>query len=62
MTSHELAKELNNKPNSIIIARHGEEEYIIKNYQRVINNSNNDDNTTYFALNLQKSNKGNIKR
>ena len=60
-TSHELARELLNRPNRFITATHDGEEYIIENYKSISTNVNSDDSDIYYTLNL-KSGGNNIKR
>lgn len=61
-TSHELAKELLNKPDSFITAIIGEKEYVIENIKRIATHANVDDSVTHLALNLRDGGEGNIKR
>lgn len=61
-TSHELAKELMNKPDSFITAIIGEKEYVIENIKRIATHANIDDCVTHLALNLRDCGNGNIKR
>jgi len=52
MTSHELAKELLNRPDKLIKATYGNREYNIRDYQIAVDKRNYDDSTTYWRLNL----------
>ena len=61
-TSHQLARELLNKPDSFILAKNGEEEYVIENISRVITHANLDDSVMHWVLNLRDGGRGNIKR
>ena len=61
-TSHELAKELLNKPDSFITAIIGEKEYVIENIKRIATHANVDDSVTHWVLNLRDGGDGNIKR
>ena len=61
-TSHQLARELLNIPDSFILAKNGEEEYVIENISRVITHANLDDSVMHLVLNLRKCENGNIKR
>lgn len=57
-----LAKELLSKPDGFIIVSNGEEEYVIKDIQRVATHANMDDTVTHWALNVRNGGDGNIKR
>ena len=57
LTSHELANELLNKPNSFIIAKNGEQEYEITSIQRFYSCANNDDTIMNWRINLQECTK-----
>lgn len=61
-TSHALARELLSKPDGFITATLGEEEYIIRNTQRVTTHANIDDSVTHWTLNLRDGGNGNLKR
>lgn len=61
-TTHELAKELLNKPDSFITATIDGKEYIIGNLRRISTHANNDDTVTHMTLQLIKCKQGNIKR
>ena len=61
-TTHQLAKELLNKPDGFITATNGEEEYVIKNMQRKCTHANIDDISAYWTLILGSKSFGNIKR
>lgn len=61
-TSHELAKELLNKPDGFITASIGEKEYVIDNTQKAWTHANIDDSTIYWTLNLRDAGQGCIKR
>lgn len=61
-TSHELAKELLNKPDSFITAIIGEKEYVIENIKRIATHANVDDSVSHWVLNLRDGGQGNIKR
>lgn len=61
-TSHELARELLNKPDGFITASIGEKEYVIDNTQKAWTHANIDDSTTYWTLNLRDAGQGYIKR
>lgn len=61
-TSHMLARELTSKPDGFIMARIGEEEYVIESIQRVATHANVDDGVMHLVLNLRDGGKGNIKR
>ena len=41
ITSHELARELLNRPNGFITANHGDKEFYIDAYKRVITDNEN---------------------
>lgn len=60
--SHELARELLNKPDSFITATINKEEYIIDNIQSVRTHANSDDTVTHWTLNLRDGGNGNLKR
>lgn len=62
MTTHQLAKELLNKPDGFLTATNGEEEYVINSIRRIPTHANIDDTVTYWTLNLQNGGEGNIKR
>lgn len=62
MTSHMLARELLNKPDSFLTATYGEIEYVIDNIQRIPTHANHDDSVTHLTLNLRDGGYGNIKR
>ena len=61
-TSHELARELLNKPDSFITAIIGEKEYVVDGIKRIATHANIDDSVTHLALNLRDGGDGNIKR
>ncbi len=61
-TSHELAKELLNKPNGAITATFGEDEFVINNIKKIITHANIDDSVMHWTLNLRDGGNGNIKR
>lgn len=61
-TTHELARELINKPDGFVTATIGEQEYIINNIRRTKTHANIDDSVTNWILNLRNSENGNIKR
>ena len=61
-TSHELARELLNKPDAFITASIGEKEYVIDNTQRVWTHANVDDSISYLTLNLRDCGQGYVKR
>lgn len=60
--SHVLGKELLNRPNSFIVARVGQKEYIIDSIHRIGTYANSDDMSIYLALQLKECNGENIKR
>lgn len=57
-----LAREILSKPDGFLIARNGEEEYVIESIQRVPTHANIDDSVVHWAINLRDGGKGNIKR
>ena len=61
-TSHELARELLNKPDGFITATIGEKEYVIDNTQRTWTHANIDDSMSYLTLNLRDTGQGCVKR
>lgn len=61
-TTHELARELINKPDGFVTATIGDEEYVINNIQRTKTHANIDDSVTHWTLNLRNGGNGNIKR
>lgn len=60
-TSHELARELLNRPNGDIIAKNGYQEFAIAGIQKVFTCANSDDSIMNWAINLHECT-GNIKR
>lgn len=62
VTSHDLARELLNRPDGFITATYGDEELVIENFGRVATHANIDDSVTYWTLNLRDGGNGNIKR
>lgn len=61
ITSHELARELLSKEDGFIVARLGEQEYVIENIGRVATHANIDDRVMHWGLNLRQC-AGNIMR
>lgn len=61
ITSHELARELLSKEDGFIVARLGEQEYVIENIGRVATHANIDDRVMHWGLNLRQCT-GNIMR
>ena len=57
-----LAREILSKPDGFIVARNGEEEFVIESIQRVATHANVDDGVMHWVLNLRDGGKGNIKR
>lgn len=57
-----LAREILRKPDGFLIARNGEEEYVIESIQRVFTHANIDDSVTHWVLNLRDGGQGNLKR
>ena len=53
ITSHELARELLNRPNGFITANHGDKEFYIDAYKRVITDNENNKNLEW-TLNLKE--------
>lgn len=53
ITSHELARELLNRPNGYITANYEDKEFFIDNYKRIITNEDNDKNLEW-TLNLKE--------
>jgi hypothetical protein len=51
--SHELAKDLLNRPDGFITATINGKEYVIENFRRVITHANIDDSLGYWTLNLK---------
>lgn len=62
ITSHSLATELLNKPDSFLTATIGEDEYVIEHLKRAKTHANYDDATTHLTLVLRDGGQGNIKR
>lgn len=60
--THELARELLNKPDSFITATIGKEEYIIDTIQKVSTHANIDDTVMHWTLNLRNGGNGILKR
>lgn len=61
-TSHELAKELLNRPDGFITITIGEREYMISKLKRKSTHANADDMSTYWTLCVDDECYGNIKR
>lgn len=61
-TSHALARELLNKPDSFITAMLGEKEYVIDSIKSVRIHANIDDEVMYYTLILRDGGSGNLKR
>ena len=61
-TSHSLARELLSKPDGFITMSTEEGEYVINNIRRKATHANNDDSVTYWTLNGEYKNEGNIVR
>lgn len=62
VTSHSLARELLNKPDTFLTATDGEYEYVIENFTRIHTHANFDDEVTHLMLQLRKTEGGNIVR
>jgi hypothetical protein len=62
MRTHELARELLNRPDGFLIASNGEEEYVIESFSRAATHANIDDYVMNYVLNLRDGGQGNIKR
>lgn len=61
-TSHELAKELLNKPNDFLTATLNNKEYAVECYQRKATHANLDDGIVHLTLKLCPNEVGNIVR
>lgn len=61
-TSHALARELLNKPDSFLAATNGDKEFVIENIRKISTQANIDDSVSYWVLNLRECTNGNIKR
>ena len=61
-TSHELARELLNKPDSFITAIIGDKEYVVDGIKRIATHANIDDSVMNWSLILRDCGQGNIKR
>ena len=62
MSSHALARDLLNKPDSFITATYGNVELVIEDSRRVATHANIDDSVMHWTLNLRDGGDGNIKR
>ena len=62
MSSHALARDLLNKPDSFITATYGNVELVIEDFKRVATHANIDDSVMHWTLNLRDGGDGNIKR
>lgn len=62
MSSHALARDLLNKPDSFITATYGNVELVIEDFKRVATHANIDDSVMHLTLNLRDGGDGNIKR
>lgn len=62
MSSHALARDLLNKPDSFITATYENVELVIEDFRRVATHANIDDSVMHLTLNLRDGGDGNIKR
>ena len=62
MSSHALARDLLNKPDSFITATYENVELVIDDFKRVATHANIDDSVMHLTLNLRDGGNGNIKR
>ena len=62
MSSHALARDLLNKPDSFITATYENVELVIEDFKRVASHANIDDSVMHWTLYLRDGGDGNIKR
>lgn len=62
MSSHALARDLLNKPDSFITATYEDKELVIESYKKVATHANIDDSVMHLTLVLRDGGNGNIKR
>ena len=60
-TTHSLARELLNRPDTFLTATNGEVDYVIEGVKRVATHANLDDTVTHLALILREC-KGNLRQ